>query len=196
VFTELRVWLAKHLNSLLERVSILHTSYREGKAENARITEERKAKERAKEEELHTLYAKCKCDTSMYSQSPCLSVPILNVRHTHGFWNASAEEYPKGWPQLAAFLNSKDNFAIFRRFRLIHCRVLLHLQAEITILEQKLINLDLSDSLEGSSTKWRLLTAEFQDGWDPAQQNILRQLQQKLSIYGENAWWNVRLTEC
>lgn len=95
------------------------------------------------------------------------------------------EEYPEGWPQFAGFLNSADNFAIFRRFGLVHCRVLVHLQAEIQLLEQQLSELDNIYSEPGASNPWRLQTAEYDDSWDPTQKEILKQLQDKLVVYGK-----------
>ncbi|PMD60665.1 uncharacterized protein K444DRAFT_721015 [Hyaloscypha bicolor E] len=92
-------------------------------------------------------------------------------------------DYPPGWPQLAAFLHSDDDFAIFRRFGLTHCRVLVQLQAEIQLLEKKLAEIDQADAMAGSSNAWRLLTAEYEYGWDPAQRNLLKELQEKLLTY-------------
>jgi hypothetical protein len=97
----------------------------------------------------------------------------------------SVKDYPQGWPQLAALLYHNDNLAIFRRFGLTHCRVLLHLQAEIQLLEQKLSDLDHADSMPGSPNAWRLRTADFKGHWDPDQRDILKQLQEKLLVYGE-----------
>lgn len=88
-----------------------------------------------------------------------------------------------GWPQLAAFLDSADSFAIFRRFGNSHCRVLLHLQAEITSLEKQLRELDIHDA-KTPDLHYRLRRNEHYDGWDPAQKDLLEKLQQKLSIYG------------
>jgi hypothetical protein len=74
---------------------------------------------------------------------------------------------------------------MFRRFGLPHCRVLLQLQAEIQLLEQKLSQLDHSDAEPGSPNAFRLLTAEYKDDWDPEQRDLLSQLQEKLLIYGK-----------
>jgi hypothetical protein len=94
------------------------------------------------------------------------------------------EKYPRGWPQLAAFLNSEDNFAIFRRFGNVHCRLLVHLQAEIQILEHKLKELDESDASPSSPHRWRLQKADFGEEGDPGQRDIRRQLQEKILVYG------------
>jgi hypothetical protein len=93
------------------------------------------------------------------------------------------EGYPLGWPQLAAFLNSADSFAIFRRFGIAHCRVLVHLQAEITALEKELDALDIHDSVT-QGMLYRLRRNEWYEGWDPAQKDLLEKLRLKLSEYG------------
>jgi hypothetical protein len=133
----------------------------------------------AEKEHLRILYARVK--TPGHSLGKLRVFPL-----TYAYSLLPVENYPQGWPQLAALQNSNDNFAIFRRFGLVHCRVLLHLQAEIELLEHKLSDLDQADAKDGSSTSWRLRTAEYKENWDPAQKDILKQLQDKLQVYGEN----------
>lgn len=55
------------------------------------------------------------------------------------------EDYRPGYPRLAAFLNADNDFAIFRCFGRLHARILLHKQAEITRLEERLDELDRSE---------------------------------------------------
>jgi hypothetical protein len=95
------------------------------------------------------------------------------------------EDHPDGWPRLAAFLNSEDHFGIFRRFGLLHCRILLELQIEITELENRLVALDRKDAEPGSSTGYRLRTAHYQPGWDAEQKELLELLREKLLAYGK-----------
>lgn len=95
------------------------------------------------------------------------------------------EDYPQGWPQLAAFQNSKDDLRICRRFGLLHCRLLLMLQAEITELEAKLLKLDKEDAENESATNNRLRTIEFQQGWDRTKRELSQELIMKLQTYGK-----------
>jgi len=97
-------------------------------------------------------------------------------------------DHPAGYPQLAAFLHSHDNFGIFRRFGLAHSRVLVQLQGEIELLQQKLAMLDESDASPGSRNTWRLRAASYEDGWDSAQRDLLKELQEKLIAYGKTPW--------
>jgi hypothetical protein len=96
------------------------------------------------------------------------------------------ETYPLGWPQLAAFLNSADSFAIFRRFGTAHCRVLLHLQVEITAIEEALDRLDTEDASEPGML-YRLRRHEWKEGWDTSQRDLLDKLSSKLSEYGKKS---------
>jgi Family of unknown function (DUF6594) len=82
-------------------------------------------------------------------------------------------------------MHSEDNFAIFRRFGLLHCRVLVQLQAEIQLLEEKLSALDQSDASPGSPNAWRLLTSEFKEGWDSEKRDLVIELREKLLQYGK-----------
>ncbi|XPS69754.1 hypothetical protein M3J09_002013 [Ascochyta lentis] len=52
------------------------------------------------------------------------------------------EECPRGYPQLAGFTASDQNFMLFRGFSDVRVRLLLHLQAEIAMLEEELKYMD------------------------------------------------------
>ncbi len=74
---------------------------------------------------------------------------------------------------------------MFRQFGRAHCRILLHLQAEITILERKLDVLDKHDA-ESSEHMFRLRQSSWKEGWDPEQKNLLDELKMRLLEYGES----------
>jgi hypothetical protein len=95
-----------------------------------------------------------------------------------------------GWPQLAAFLNSADNHAIFRRFGTEHCRVLLHLMAEITSIQKELEILDQADA-ENKDMLYRLRRNEWHEGWDTAQKDLLDKLRTKLLEYGKPTFYYI-----
>ena len=95
-------------------------------------------------------------------------------------------DYPEGYPQLAALLNSADNFAILRRFGITSARVLLHLQAEISYLEKELAGLDRTDAKD-SSMEYRLRS--HRDEWDGKQKRIVKALREKLSVYCKFLWY-------
>ncbi|KAL8879785.1 MAG: hypothetical protein Q9198_002670 [Flavoplaca austrocitrina] len=58
---------------------------------------------------------------------------------------ACIDDHPKGYPKLAAFMNSSDNFLMSRRFSFLHSRVLLHRQDELAEMEKALIAMDDED---------------------------------------------------
>jgi hypothetical protein len=92
------------------------------------------------------------------------------------------EHYPEGYPQLAAFINSDDSFAIFRKFSRTNTRLLLHLQAEIQVLEKELDTLDRGDARD-SEHFHRLISVKHEKGWDTRQEELREKLQEKMFLY-------------
>jgi hypothetical protein len=90
-----------------------------------------------------------------------------------------------GWPRLAAFQNQSDSCAVYRRFGLLFCRLLLQLEGELTFLEKKLLQLDEQDAADVNKL-YRLRSSDDDATWDPAKRDILKEIQEKLSDYGES----------
>ena len=90
-----------------------------------------------------------------------------------------------GWPRLAAFQNQSDSCAVYRRFGLLFCRLLLQLQGELTSLEGKLLQLDMQDATDVNKL-YRLRTSDDDATWDPAKRDMLKEIQEKLHAYGKN----------
>lgn len=95
------------------------------------------------------------------------------------------EAYPLGFPRLAALQNNSSDLATFRRFGIAHCRILLHLQCEITSIIKELDDVDVGDFHENSGMLYRLRRNEWHEGWDTAQKYLLEKLQCKLLVYGK-----------
>src|SRR5271156_4507892 len=57
------------------------------------------------------------------------------------------QECPEGYPQFAAFLDSDDNFMVYRRYGYLHARLLLQKQEQLRQLEEALDNMDYDDKL-------------------------------------------------
>jgi hypothetical protein len=72
---------------------------------------------------------------------------------------------------------------MFRRFGRVHCRLLLHLEAEITVLERKLDALDKRD--EQTDKIYRLKRCSWDSNWNADQKNLLDELREKVAEYGE-----------
>jgi hypothetical protein len=71
---------------------------------------------------------------------------------------------------------------MFRRFGRVHCRLLLQLQAEITVLEKKLDILDQQDEQTGKC--YRLKRCSWDPSWNADQKELLEELKQKVTEYG------------
>ncbi|KAJ9648280.1 hypothetical protein H2199_001133 [Coniosporium tulheliwenetii] len=55
------------------------------------------------------------------------------------------DDYPSGYPQLAAVVNSDPNFRVYRRFGTLRNRVMFYRQHELAKLEERLQEMDLAD---------------------------------------------------
>src|SRR5436305_4164223 len=89
-----------------------------------------------------------------------------------------------GWPRLAAFQNQSDSCAVYRRFGLLFCRLLLQREGELSSLEKKLHELDQHDAADTDKI-YRLRSSDDHATWDPAKRNLLKEIQEKLCDYGE-----------
>lgn len=69
------------------------------------------------------------------------------------------DRFPGGYPNLAAFADSHENFMLYRRFGYLSSRVLLEKQDELRALEEQLDELDDHDTDNNFD---RLLKREFQ----------------------------------
>jgi hypothetical protein len=81
----------------------------------------------------------------------CDAVSSSYPKVNHHYVNTPAvQDCPKGYPLLAAFLDSDDNFMIYRRFGYLQARLLLEKQEELRRLEE---DLDILDSRE--QERWK-----------------------------------------
>ena len=91
------------------------------------------------------------------------------------------DEYPEGYGKLAAFVDCDPNFLIYRKFGWLHNRVLLQLQDELQLLEQKLENIDKWEAESGE--KVRLISQRSDK--TPTRKNLFTDIKAKLEEYGE-----------
>ena len=107
----------------------------------------------------------------------------------------AVEECPLGYPRLAAFLSSDQNFMVYRGFDYLHSRVLLHHQNELAVLEQELDELDDMDQANsshdtgiGEATRLQSIAIDkriaYQEKQDRSRQQILSDIRTKLLEYG------------
>ena len=93
------------------------------------------------------------------------------------------DEYPEGFPQLAALISCDNDLAMHRGFKNIHNRILLHLEVQITVLEKELNDLDRRDSAD-PEREHRLRWTEHEEGWNTDKLELLDKLALKLKEYG------------
>ncbi|KAH7065541.1 hypothetical protein B0J12DRAFT_39630 [Macrophomina phaseolina] len=91
-------------------------------------------------------------------------------------------DYPDGYPQYAAFLNTDANFRIYRRFGTLRNRVMLHRQFELAELEKRLDRLDeLDDTPE---RRRRLSSIRFDKAQQDSERNgLIEEIDSKLEHY-------------
>jgi hypothetical protein len=69
---------------------------------------------------------------------------------------------PNGYPRLATFLDSDDNFMIYRRFGFLQSRLLLEKQDSLRLLEQELDFLDIEET-QGDGNEYNLCSRDPDD---------------------------------
>jgi hypothetical protein len=95
------------------------------------------------------------------------------------------EDFPVGFPQLAAFMKSDDDMAMARSFDQVHFRILLQLQVELTQLESAVHELDKSDE-ENEAMRYRLMKT-YKEGWDIEKPNLIDEMKKKTKEYGKRS---------
>lgn len=94
------------------------------------------------------------------------------------------DDYPEGYPQLAAFANSCDTFANVRRFGRLSYRLLAHLQNDLIDMEKVLDKLDKKDAADNTMEK-RLRGYENYNGWDDEQRKLVSKISTAYSQYAD-----------
>jgi hypothetical protein len=88
---------------------------------------------------------------------------------------------PEGYPRLAAFLDSDENFMLYRRFGFLHARLLLYKQDELRRLEMELDNMDQTDAKENPII---LQSRRKDDAEVGERKKLLQTIDLKLKEYG------------
>lgn len=97
---------------------------------------------------------------------------------------------PLGYPRLAERMGVKPETLIFRKFVALNARVLLYMQAELSMLEEQLQAQEEKDRTDAEGNRSRYasdfnyLLLSFKDG-NTAQLDLVRTIQGKLEIYSE-----------
>ncbi|KAI4099616.1 MAG: hypothetical protein L6R37_005888 [Teloschistes peruensis] len=93
------------------------------------------------------------------------------------------DDHPRGYPTLAAYMNSSDNFLMCRRFSFLQTRVLLYRQDELAEMEDTLLNMDDEDKdLEPLALQSRRLDGDRTE--EPSRASLIEKIDSKLKQYG------------
>lgn len=110
-----------------------------------------------------------------------------NLKHVRYSWDWNlnqVEQYPPGYPQLSAFVDTDPNFRIYRRFGTIRHRVNLQKQYELAKMETDLEKLDQRDH-EDANMKFCLSSIEFDQRLNTERQLLISRIDKKLQEYGK-----------
>lgn len=99
----------------------------------------------------------------------------------------AVDDHPEGYPQLAAFISSDENFLIARKYGFLRSRVLLYRQDELSVLENDLIALDDDDKMNRPLALTSRKLDEETDR-DPvySRKVLIQKIDDKLKEYGEH----------
>ncbi|KAL2037595.1 hypothetical protein N7G274_009708 [Stereocaulon virgatum] len=99
------------------------------------------------------------------------------------------DDHPRGYPKLAAFVNSDENFLVCRKYGFLRSRVLLYRQDELSKLEKTLIELDELDSEESDATRLALMSRKTDEAReeDPrySRKTLINKIDDKLKEYDD-----------
>jgi hypothetical protein len=91
------------------------------------------------------------------------------------------EDCPEGYPRVAAFIDSDENFMLYRRFGFLQARIILYKQDELRELEEELDKMDNSDA---ASRPGKLKSRERDDADSDDRQNLIRKITAAFREYG------------
>lgn len=116
-------------------------------------------------------------------------LPEIPVHWRHGLMNEDRapqriDDHPMGYPRLAAFVNSDENFLLCRRYGLLHARVMLYRQDELRYLEKELLELDQEDAEVDPRSLKNRQRDDARDG--QRRRNLIQRIDDKLKEYGKH----------
>ncbi|KAF6237541.1 hypothetical protein HO173_004431 [Letharia columbiana] len=118
--------------------STTSTSPSRGSPSNLLVSDEFDAKKSSNQAQKGDLCSRAKQAFGLSSQLP----PGLTYKYKVPPRIRTLDEYPVGYPQLAAFEDCDPAFLICRKFGWLHTRLLLHLQDDLEKLEWDLEQVD------------------------------------------------------
>ena len=101
------------------------------------------------------------------------------------------EDFPKGFPRLACFLDSDNSFLVYRRFGTVFSRLLLNKQDEMREMEEVLLVMDKIDDGPENSVYLKSRTEDVRRGNIPhgllgSRPQMMEKLEKKALEYGQS----------
>ncbi|KAI4200003.1 MAG: hypothetical protein LQ346_002476 [Caloplaca aetnensis] len=112
---------------------------------------------------------------------PNAAMQVLTSKLT-GF---SVDDHPRGYPNLAAFMISSDNFLMCRGFAFLHSRVLLHRQDELAEMEKTLLAMDEEDIEFGEELALQSRRRDDLRPEQPSRKSLIDKIDTKLKDYDD-----------
>ena len=91
---------------------------------------------------------------------------------------------PKGYPELATFLDSDDNFMVYRRFGYLQARLLLEKQERLRVLEEELDALDKQQTAD-EEDKAALCTIDIDPAFKAERDALMAKVERAFKEYGK-----------
>lgn len=114
------------------------------------------------------------------------------VQFKNSWLTCLVQDFPKGFPKLACFLDSDDAFMVYRRFGIVFSRLILNKQDEIREMEDTLACMDRSDERRNPQEVYLKSRIEDQNRsrstipqtWLETRPQLLERLEKKTLEYG------------
>src|SRR2546430_13578898 len=106
-----------------------------------------------------------------------VSMPLLLIHSVHGG--------PLGYPLMARFMDSDDNYMTYRRFGNVQARLLLEAQDDVRILEEQLENLDEDETVDEEKRKALCSRELYGANWSETRRNLMNSLKAAYTEYGQ-----------
>ncbi|KAI9705701.1 MAG: hypothetical protein M1820_005111 [Bogoriella megaspora] len=126
-------------------------------------------------------------DLEAAGQSGWTFNPFRRGEPIHETFVRQLEYCPDGYPRVAAFLSSDQNFTLYRGFSYLHSRVLLQLQEEVATLERELDSRDKEDESNGHGDRLACFEQDVAESEDEERPRhvIISDIRKKLLEYDE-----------
>ena len=115
-------------------------------------------------------------------------IMLLQWRPSNDLTWPQVDEYPEGYPNLAAWQQSDPNFLVYRRFGTLRHRLILHRQQELAKLERRLNDHDQEQAKQKptllKSLEWDHAAAVKKGNPRSYRAEMIDEIDQKLEHYG------------